>query len=311
MVGRQVPEGSQPPGELAQAEQYRRPADQLLVSGRKVDDLAVPADEVAEQRDRRALPFLQEEVAQVEQRLGPADLPEVDQPGVAAVVLEDWAGVEVAVRQPGALELPATLVGHQLPEPVQLRGREQRRQRSRPGIGKVGDHELAVVPECGPQRPDRGSPPDPAEASDADAVEHGQLTSGGMGHPAGGTLVPALGKGFAGDLAHDEHRAAKVLVERLDMHDRRHVQTLAPKSLQQRGVDREVLVVLLGDPHVHHAPRRLDPVHPSGHPGRGPGNPEPGTEHPPQDRRQRRPVDIRPALEPVPSLLVSHGVKPY
>lgn len=102
MVGRQVPEGSQPSGELAQAEQYRRPADRLLVPGRKVDDLAVPGDEVAEQRDRRALPFLLEEVAQVEQRLGPADLPEVDQPGVAAVVLEDRAGVEVAVRQPGA-----------------------------------------------------------------------------------------------------------------------------------------------------------------------------------------------------------------
>jgi hypothetical protein len=54
--------------------------DQLLVPGRKVDDLPVPGDEVADQRDRRALLFLQEEVAQVEQRLGPADLPEVDQP---------------------------------------------------------------------------------------------------------------------------------------------------------------------------------------------------------------------------------------
>ena len=57
------------------------------------------------------------------------------------------------------------------------------------------DHELAVVPERGPQRPGRGSTLDPAEASDADAVEHGQLTSGGHGPPGGRHAGPGIGPG--------------------------------------------------------------------------------------------------------------------
>ena len=111
-------------------------------------------EDVEDQRDRRALLVVQEEVSEVEQRLGPADLAEVDQPGVTPLRLEDRCGVEVAVGQPSAIEFPAALAGHQLPEPVQLRGREQRPQRPRPRIGKVGDHELAVVMEGPAQRPD-------------------------------------------------------------------------------------------------------------------------------------------------------------
>ena len=54
--------------------------NQLLVSVRKGNDLAIAAEEVIEQRDRPALLVVQEAMAEVEQRLGPADLTEVDQP---------------------------------------------------------------------------------------------------------------------------------------------------------------------------------------------------------------------------------------
>jgi hypothetical protein len=70
------------------------------------------------------------------------------------------------------------------------------------------------------------------------------------------------------------------------------MEAISPQVLQERSVDREVLVVLLGDSQIQHPPRRLDPVHLGGHPGRSPGDPQPGPEDPPQDRPRRCPVDI-------------------
>jgi hypothetical protein len=50
------------------------------------------------------------------------------------------------------------------------------------------------------------------------------------------------------------------------------MEALVPEVLQQGGVDREILVGLLGDPRVQHSPGRLDPVHLGGHPGQRPGH---------------------------------------
>ena len=91
------------------------------MSIREGNDLAVAGEEIIEQPSRRVLLVVQEEVAEVEQGLGPADLPEVDQPAVAAIQVEDRRGVEVAMGQPRASDFPAALAGHQLPEPIQLR----------------------------------------------------------------------------------------------------------------------------------------------------------------------------------------------
>ena len=89
------------------------------------------------------------------------------------------------------------------------------------------------------------------------------------------------------------------------------MEAIGPQVFQERGVDREVLVVLLGEPHIQHPLGRLDPVHLGGNPGSTPGDPQPGPEDPTQDRPQRCPVDIGPSLKPVPALLVNHGVRPY
>jgi hypothetical protein len=148
------------------------------------------------------------EVPQVEQRLGPADLAEVDQPAVVAVDLEDRRGVEVAVCQGRAGKAPVGFTVDQRPQPLQLRDGEQPRKRPRPWVGEVGGHELGVGLEAGAKRPGRRLALDPAEALDGHAVEHGQVASSGMGDPALGMLVAATGQGFAGDLAGDQHRAA-------------------------------------------------------------------------------------------------------
>jgi hypothetical protein len=146
----------QPPGELPEPQQRRRPANQLLVPRWEWIDLVVAGQEVIQQRHWCALVLPQVEVPDVEQRLGPSDLTEVDQAGVLTVDLEDVRGVEVAVRQCGAPEVPAALAVDQRPQPLQLRDGEQRPERPWPRVGKVGGDELGVGPRCGAKWPGGG-----------------------------------------------------------------------------------------------------------------------------------------------------------
>ena len=141
------------------------------------------------------------------------------------------------------------------------------------------------------QRPDLGATLDPASCTPT-PWSTASSAPAGTGHPAGGALGATVGQRRTDDLAHDEHLLAKGLVERLDVNHRRHMEALGPKVLQESGVDRKVLVVLLGDSHIQHALGHLDPVHLGSHPGRRPGHPQPGAEHSPQHRAQRRPVDV-------------------
>jgi hypothetical protein len=48
-----------------------------------------------------------------------------------------------------------------------------------------------------------------------------------------------------------------------------------PEGSSRLAIDREVFVVLLDDPHIQHALRRLDPEHLDGHPYRRRDNPSP------------------------------------
>jgi hypothetical protein len=301
MAGAKVSGRPQPPGQLAQPQQGCRPADQLLVSRRQRSHLAVAGHQRLPQRPRRALVLPQAEVPQVEQRLGPADLAEVDQSAVAAIDLEDRGGVEVAVRQRSARQVPVAFALDQRPQPLELGDGEQPPKRPRPWVGEVGGHELGVGRAGGAKRPGRRLPLDPAEAVDPHAVEHGQVAAGGMGDATGGGLVAATRQGFAGDLAGDQHRATQGLVERLDVDHRRHPHAQGSKVLQQGCVDREVVVLAVGDPRVHHPSRGVDPVHLGGQARRRARHRQLGAKHGSQHRVQRLLVDIWPAFHVPPS----------
>lgn len=90
---------SEPAAELTQSEQDRAAADVVLVAGGQGLHSLVAAQQGGKQDGRVGFLVVEMEVAQVEQRFGAPDLPEVDQAGVAAADAKYWCQVEVAVRQ--------------------------------------------------------------------------------------------------------------------------------------------------------------------------------------------------------------------
>ena len=84
-----------------------------LLLRRAGDDVPVAFQKEREHRPRQRLALVEREMAEGVVPVGAADLPEVDDPGVAAFVLEVVGGVEVAVGEASLLCAdPCVAIGH-------------------------------------------------------------------------------------------------------------------------------------------------------------------------------------------------------